>query len=117
VLTLRYSLMVPVSLIGLYATGGHRELPTLTILRTFATVALPALRTLGSLTPYVTTPYGGPRRIETGRWPPDASPEATDARRAVRQPGRLRPARVTATSRRTPPSDGRSPAAARACRQ
>ncbi len=57
VLTLRYVLMVPVLLVALYATGGHRELPTLTV-RTFGAVALPALMALGSLTLYFTALKG-----------------------------------------------------------
>jgi uncharacterized membrane protein len=57
VLTLRYLLMVPVLVAALYATGGHRELRTLDA-RTFATVALPGLMALGSLTLYFTAPEG-----------------------------------------------------------
>jgi transporter family protein len=57
VLTLRYLLMVPVLLVALYATGGHRELPTLTA-RSFAAVALPALMALGSLSLYFTALRG-----------------------------------------------------------
>ncbi len=57
VLTLRSVLMVPVLLVALYATGGHRELRTLDA-RTFGSVALPALVALGSLTLYFTAPKG-----------------------------------------------------------
>lgn len=57
VLTLRYLLMVPVLLVALYATGGHRELRTLDA-RTFGAVALPALMALGSLTLYFTALKG-----------------------------------------------------------
>jgi transporter family protein len=57
VLTLRYVLMVPVLLVALYATGGHRELRTLDA-RTFGAVALPALMALGSLTLYFTALKG-----------------------------------------------------------
>ena len=57
VLTLRYVLMVPVLLVALYATGGHRELRTLDA-RIFGAVALPALMALGSLTLYFTALKG-----------------------------------------------------------
>jgi len=51
VLTLRYLLMLPVLLVAIYATGGHRELRTID-LRTFGAILLPALMALGSLTLY-----------------------------------------------------------------
>jgi uncharacterized membrane protein len=57
VLTLRYGLMLPVLLVALWATGGHRELRTLDA-RTFGAVALPALMALGSLTLYFTALKG-----------------------------------------------------------
>jgi bacterial/archaeal transporter family protein len=57
VLTLRHLLMVPVLLVALYATGGHRELQALDA-RTFGAVALPALLALGSLTLYFTALKG-----------------------------------------------------------
>ena len=57
VLTLRYVLMVPVLLVALYGSSGHRELPALTA-RTFGAIALPALLALGSLTLYFTALKG-----------------------------------------------------------
>ena len=57
VLTLRYGLMLPVLVVALYATGGHRELATMSG-RTFAAVVLPALMALGSLTLYFTALRG-----------------------------------------------------------
>ncbi len=57
VLSLRYLLMVPVLLVALYATGGHRELRTLDA-RTLGAVALPALMALGSLSLYFTALKG-----------------------------------------------------------
>ncbi len=57
VLTLRYGLMLPVLLVALYATGGHRELTKLDG-RTFGAILLPALLALGSLTLYFTALKG-----------------------------------------------------------
>ncbi len=57
VLTLRYLLMLPVLLVALYATGGHRELRTIDG-RTFGAIVLPALMALGSLTLYFTALKG-----------------------------------------------------------
>lgn len=57
VLTLRYALMLPVLLVALYATGGHREIPTMGW-RTFGAIFLPALMALGSLTLYFTALKG-----------------------------------------------------------
>jgi uncharacterized membrane protein len=57
VLTLRYLLQVPVLLVALRATGGHRELRTLDA-RPFGAVALPGLRAMGSPTPYFTALKG-----------------------------------------------------------
>ena len=57
VLTLRYLLMLPVLLVALVATGGHRELTTING-RTFGAIVLPALMALGSLTLYFTALKG-----------------------------------------------------------
>jgi bacterial/archaeal transporter family protein len=57
VLTLRYLLMLPVLLVALYATGGHRELRTIDP-RTFGSILLPALMALGSLMLYFTALKG-----------------------------------------------------------
>jgi len=57
VLTLRYALMLPVLVVALVASGGHREISTMGA-RTFANVALPALMALGSLMLYFTALKG-----------------------------------------------------------
>ena len=57
VLTLRYGLMLPVLVVALYATGGHREIPTMGW-RTLGAIVLPALMALGSLTLYFTALKG-----------------------------------------------------------
>ena len=53
VLTLRYGLMLPVLIVALSLTGGHRELRTIDS-RTLGAIVAPALMALGSLTLYLT---------------------------------------------------------------
>jgi bacterial/archaeal transporter family protein len=57
VLTLRYSLMLPVLWVALFASGRHRELATIDP-RTFANILLPATMALGSLLLYFTALRG-----------------------------------------------------------
>jgi len=57
VLTLRYTLMLPVLWIALFASGRHRELATID-LRTFANILIPASMALGSLLLYFTALRG-----------------------------------------------------------
>lgn len=57
VLTLRYTLMLPVLWIALFASGRHRELGTLEP-RTFLYVLIPAAMALGSLLLYFTALRG-----------------------------------------------------------
>ena len=57
VLTLRYTLMLPVLWIALVASGRHRELGTMDP-RTFLYILLPAAMALGSLLPYFTALRG-----------------------------------------------------------
>jgi bacterial/archaeal transporter family protein len=57
VLTLRYSLMVPVLWVALLASGRHRELSTIDA-RTFAYILIPAAMALGSLLLYFTALRG-----------------------------------------------------------
>src|SRR5436190_6694678 len=57
VLTLRYTLMLPVLWVALYASGRHRELAGME-LRTFGYILLPAAMALGSLLLYFTALRG-----------------------------------------------------------
>lgn len=57
VLTLRYTLMLPVLWVALYASGRHRELAGMEA-RTFGYILLPAAMALGSLLLYFTALRG-----------------------------------------------------------